>query len=329
MSLAQSVLLSKMSEKYRNFRWTLNVDAFIWHDILLEHFAKHVSFREVVFQGEIAPQTGHAHYQGFLALKGPYTCRSLAASMNPHVKPHSFWFGKADKPDAAREYARKEDTRAQGPWTARAANGLMIPARSSGPARGAEGGGQGARTDLELFRDDIKAGMSDADLWEKHVAAMARYPRMPASVRGATAVRRTWKPEVHIYYGAPGTGKSRRANDLAPTAYRKVPGMWWDLYQGEPDVIMDDFYGTTAMEYSEFLKFVDYYDYSAQVKGGMIKINPRRVFITSNTHPSMWYTDFVGYNAKAFFRRISSITQFLEDGTTVDYDPTLYYPIEY
>lgn len=311
-------------KKYRTFRWTLHVDAELWHDILLERFAKHVNIHTVVFQYEKAPETGACHYQGFLRLKSPYTCSSVASWINACCSPHKSWVGEALLPDAAEKYAQKEDTRLAGPWrhTAAVEGAIRIPARSSGPARG--GGNQGSRSDIELFRDAIKAGKSDGDLWEEHPSCMARYPRMLASLRGLYAPRRDWKPEVHVYYGAAGTGKSRRANELAPLAYRKVPGLWWDMYNGEPDVIMDDFYGTAFMEYSDFLKFVDYYDYTGQVKGSMVKVNPRRVFITSNVHPSMWYVDHRGYNAAAFFRRITTITQFLEDGSTVDHSPSLF-----
>ncbi len=313
-------------KKYRNFRWTLHVNAELWHNILLEHISKHVNFKEVVFQYEMAPTTGAFHYQGFLALKSPYTESSVAVFINKCCEPHKCNVLPADLPDAARKYAQKEETRIAGPWSLTAG---VIAIRTL-PQAGARGGGDrpevgpGKRSDIELFRDAIKAGKSDGDLWEEHPSCMARYPRMLASLRGLYAPRRDWKPEVHVYYGAAGTGKSRRANELAPLAYRKVPGLWWDMYNGEPDVIMDDFYGTAFMEYSDFLKFVDYYDYTGQVKGSMVKVNPRRVFITSNVHPSMWYVDHRGYNAAAFFRRITTITQFLEDGSTVDHSPALF-----
>lgn len=75
------------------------------------------------------------------------------------------------------------------------------------------------------------------------------------------------------------------------------------------------------MEYTEFLKLVDYYDYTGQIKGGMVKVNPKRIFITSNTHPSMWYTDNPHFQALAFFRRITSIVQFHINGDTTDLDP--------
>lgn len=308
-------------KKYRHFRWTLHVDAEIWHDIIIERFAKHVSFEEVVFQYEKAPETGALHYQGYLRLKQPYTERSVAEFLKPAVVPHHPWVGYSDKPKYAREYAQKEDTRLAGPWSRGV--GLLRDPRAG--IRGGGAGAQGARTDLIEFKNDVKAGLSDADLWEKHTALMARYPKMPACIRVAFSCKRSWKPELHIFYGAPGTGKSRRAHELAPDAYRKVPGLWWDGYCGQPDIIMDDFYGTAHMDYAEFLKLVDYYDYTGQVKGGMVKVNPRRVFVTSNTHPAQWYNLERNYCAGAFFRRVTSILHFQLIGSDpVSLDPATF-----
>lgn len=265
-----------------------------------------------VWQAEIAPTTGRRHLQGYLEFKRPVSLSVIKKRLgNMHVeKP------VADNATNTR-YCTKDETRApgdSGPWRVdrRPLNLGGVPAA------------QGSRSDLVQFRDAILNGLDDAGLLDAYPSQFFRYATMVPRIRAIGSPRRDWAPEVHIYFGDAGTGKSRRAHELAPRAYRKVSGMWWDLYSGEPDVIMDDFYGPDDLSYTEFLKLTDRYDYLAQVKGGMARINPRRIFITSNKHPRDWYVGQNGYMAKAFFRRVEKILMFRGDEVT-DLPPAMFF----
>lgn len=57
---------------------------------------------------------------------------------------------------------------------------------------------------------------------------------------------------------------------------------WWDGYQGEDVVILDDF----APEHGKFLAYylkiwADHYAFNAEIKGAMLKIRPKTFLITS------------------------------------------------
>lgn len=304
--------------KSRNFAFTLHHDEHIDHQTLIDAIKSIAACTFIQFQLEEAPTTGRLHFQGMACFSHPISSTRLinviedATAYHPEVE-------RAISVPHLLTYTSKADTRLDGPWRWGALPGRE-PANPGfgGGVPPSGGGGQGTRTDIAAFRDAILAGKSDLDLAMEHIGCFAKYPRMPALLRSLAAPKRDWVPEVHVFYGAAGTGKSRRAHELAPGAYRKVSDKWWDLYQGESDIILDDFYGVGHMDYTEFLKLTDRYDYMAQYKGGMCRVNPRRIFITSNCHPEQWYCADKNFNSSAFFRRLTSIIRFNADGTTTD-----------
>lgn len=86
----------------------------------------------------------------------------------------------------------------------------------------------------------------------------------------------------HWFYGPPGTGKSLTAREKYPGYYLKMSNKWWDGYQGEDNVIIDDV-EIDAKYLAHFLKiWADHYPFIAETKGGVKYIRPKRIIITSN-----------------------------------------------
>lgn len=87
--------------------------------------------------------------------------------------------------------------------------------------------------------------------------------------------------------GPPGTGKTSLAKDFAEQLYEhyymKPLNKWWDGYQGEKVVIIDDVTPEFFLQFQNELKlWTDRNAFHAEVKGSTKYINPEWVIITSN-----------------------------------------------
>lgn len=256
-----------------------------------------------VYQVEVCPTTGNKHWQVAVGLHQPSLMSTVKAIL---INGQSAHCEIAHDVPASIRYCQKEETRYRGPWIIG-----DLPA-------------QGKRTDIQEAMEAAKAGMPELELMENFPMVMARYGAMINRYRALTCPKRTEPPQVLIYWGAAGTGKSRRAHTDYPDAYVKLDGRWWDGYDNQESVIIDDFYGnqSPSLSYDAYLKLTDRYSYMAEVKGGSVRLDKvRTIVFTSNLDPENWFRGSTGYDRSAFFRRVSRIIHFREDGSQVEQHP--------
>lgn len=88
-------------------------------------------------------------------------------------------------------------------------------------------------------------------------------------------------------YGDPGVGKSRVCHKLFPSSFWKNGNKWWDGYQGEQTVVLDDLDNKALFSYLK--RWADRYKVIGEVKGSSINLTYQYFVVTSNYRPSELY----------------------------------------
>ena len=178
---------------------------------------------------------------------------------------------------------------------------------------------QGKRNDIIGLRDHFKGKkrLREAIESDELVAAVARYPRFVNTLELHYAHQRDSPTRIIVYWGATGLGKSRRAfyeASLLGPVYFKPLGKWWDGYEANTAVILEDFRGEIPL--ATVLRLADRYPLRVPFKGGFREFTSSVIYITSNIAPESWWNrDQKGYEASyaAFLRRVESITEFTDE----------------
>jgi len=160
---------------------------------------------------------------------------------------------------------------------------------------------QGERTDWKEAIDMLKSGANVMTIIESH-------PHMAPAQRALREIKAMLLKPLHrdvnviVLIGDAGTGKTRYAYDTHSDLYSKPRGEWWDGYTGQKTILLDDYYG--YIPYSLLLNVLDRYPLQVPVKGGFIYAQWDTVIITSNKHPSSWYSQGL---TPALNRRLNKI----------------------
>lgn len=92
-------------------------------------------------------------------------------------------------------------------------------------------------------------------------------------------------------FGEPGVGKSHRARNLGPSFFPKPLNKWWDGYNNEDIVILDDWDRSTNFLWNHLKIWADKYSFIGESKGGSRRLRPKQIVVTSNYKPSDLITD--------------------------------------
>jgi len=282
-----------MTSRSRNWCATLNATD---DDFLPERPFDEKVFDEkmtyLIYQLERGGNAARRHWQCFFVLKNP-------ASLHQMKK----WFGDRFHFEVARDVLASIAycTPANGK------EGVLTPGVEFGTRPS-----QGKRNDLESVKTLIDEGASMLDVANSNFGAFVRYNRGFALYKSLVdQTPRDFKTEVIVFWGPPGSGKTYHCNELAEgkafwCMKQNNPTVWWDGYDGQQDVIIEDFKGW--MPHTMFLGITDQYKAGVRTSNmGEINFRSKRIFITSNYHPQDWYQDAV---PGALERRLTHVFYF-------------------
>lgn len=251
---------------------------FTWNNYPADYAAQLdlLQIRYLVAAEEIAPETGTPHLQGYV-----YWANAKTAAAVRGLLPGCHVERARGTPKQADDYCRKTRDEDAEP-------NAVVYARGERPLSPQEKG------ELEVARyetawEHAKAGeieLIDADIRLRLYSSIRRietdYMQPAARLGGPCGI---W---IH---GLAGCGKTRTVLDTYPEAYPKPRSKWWDGYQEEEVVYVDDV-GMDHQFLGGFLKlWADAYPFIGEKKGGSKKIRPKKLIVTSQYPISSIWTD--------------------------------------
>lgn len=274
-----------------------------WSDVDITNLYK-IEARYKCWAPEVGAK-GTPHIQGYIAFKDAKTRKAVSKLI-----PRAWLAARSPKssPQNARNYI-------VGPYSK---DGKEKPFNKDAVEVGTIPK-QGERNDLKDFHDAIQAGKRGRSLSEDHLALRAKYPRLEQILineddkqRAIDMYERGERPEIHIRWGEPGVGKSKYVYDKhkASNIYELNLGdgsggsVWWDGYDGEEVVLINDFDGELGWKY--LLRLLDRYPFRLQVKGSHRWRLCKYIYITSNCSPDQWYRK---ESYHPLLRRLDSVTE--------------------
>lgn len=217
-------------------------------------------------QQETCPTTGAKHWQLFISFKRAVRLAAIKKLFGSRIH------AEPSRSKSAEEYVFKDETSVEG---TRFELGSKPLKRNS-------------KTDWALVKECAKCGNLEEipdDIYIKYYNVLKRIAMdnmiKPVDLTSCAGI---W------IYGPPGVGKSHYVRQhYGESLYLKAQNKWWDGYQGERNVLLDDFDCKVLGHYIKI--WADKYTFIGECKGSSIQIRPQNFIITSNYTPEQIWDD--------------------------------------
>jgi len=240
----------------------------------------------IVYQHEIAPETGQEHLQGYVEYNHtkPMTYLGNMCGGKPHTERR-----KSKHPRDAADYCMKADSRKPG-------TRFFEDGKISDPQ-------QGKRTDLSHVKTMLDNRSTEQEIWQADFAASSRYYKAFNRYATLVAAERSRCTICICLWGASDSGKTTSVRSLFPNALwvdKGNGGVWYDLYEPNKHdtIVFDEFNGW--IPFHQFKRMIDMSPFTLEVKGGTKVFRAKNVVFTSNSNPYEWYEILADKESEAF-----------------------------
>lgn len=222
-------------------------------------------------------ESGTPHLQGYIEFKN-----SKRFSTLKKLLPRTHWEARKGTAEQASNYCKKDK------------HFIELGTISK----------QGKRSDLQNVTEMIVDNTPMREIALQNPDIYVKYHKGLHALKYVIEEDRKEPPKVFWRWGKSGTGKTRFCVEKHPSHYIKDGTMWWDGYEQQEAIIIDDFDG--CWPYRDLLRLLDRYKYQGQVKGGYVRINSPFIYITCEHPPSHYWN---GNELAQVLRRVADVAE--------------------
>lgn len=171
---------------------------------------------------------------------------------------------------------------------------------------------QGKRSDLDEVISLVESGKRIRDVAEECPIQFVKFHKGIERLITLQAPSRNWKTEVFWFWGPTGTGKSKKAFEMASESsfYVKDPtNKWWCGYEQQDVVIIDD-YRRDFSTFACLLRLMDRYPMTVESKGSTTQFASKKLIITTPKGPSDTWEGRTEEDHGQLLRRIEHVVHF-------------------
>jgi len=256
--------------KYRAWTFTVNNYTPEQEQHIQEKVTKQA--RYVIYGREIAPETGTPHLQGYVYFHNQKTHRSVMK-----ILPASWMERSKGTALENRNYAIKKNDFFEA--------GEIPVDKTEAQKRGGQGNKERWERVAKLARKgDMKTiEQDDPQIFILHGQRLkSLYIPETKNMDG---------PSPHEWWvGESGTGKSRLLWELYPNHFQKQRNKWWDGYNYEDVVAIEEWSPRNDCTTSNLKEWADRYKFAGEIKGGILqKLRPKKLIVLSNYTPQQCF----------------------------------------